>query len=524
MVVMENGAEKPEDSGQARLEALGYKQLLSRDLGVVSNFAFSFTIIAILAGVSILYGEGLRYGGPISMVYGWLIAGFFNLCVAISMAEICSAYPTSGGLYYWSYQLSGPSWGPFAAWMTGWFNLVGQWAMTASAEYALATLLQALILLCTGGGNGGGFYASKYLVLAFHAGLLFTHALLNCLSIDLLAYLGTLGTIWNFVGVFVLGILIPLVSTERQSAKSVFTTFNTDTGAGIHSKPYIFVLGLLICPFALGGYDMSAHMTEETKASDKNAAYGILSAVITSSIFGFLYLLGIIFATPDPLSVLDPGNDARGYAIGQVFYDAFYSRYGNGTGGIICLGAVGVSIWFAALACITSNSRMVFAFSRDGAVPFSKLWHKVDKRQVPINAVWLSFTMALLIASPSLGSYVAFQAMASIATIALYIAYALPTLFRVTLARNNFVPGPFGMSKSVSLTVGWISVLWVVAMTIMFSLPVAYPITSQTLNYTPVAIGAVLVLTLGSWVLYAKRWFKGPVKTLEKAENGVHPT
>lgn len=103
------------DSGLVRLQQLGYKQELNRDLSVLSNFAFSFSIISILTGVTTLYTTGLAFGGPVTMVYGWLVAGFFSLLVGLSMAEICSSYPTSGGLYYWSAKLCGTEWGPFAS-------------------------------------------------------------------------------------------------------------------------------------------------------------------------------------------------------------------------------------------------------------------------------------------------------------------------------------------------------------------------------------------------------------------------
>lgn len=96
-----NGNEKPKDSGQVRLEEMGYKQMLHRDLSVIGNFTFTFLLISVLASVSILYGYGLEFGGPISMVYGWMIGSFFNLFLTISMAEICSAFPTTGNLYYW---------------------------------------------------------------------------------------------------------------------------------------------------------------------------------------------------------------------------------------------------------------------------------------------------------------------------------------------------------------------------------------------------------------------------------------
>lgn len=114
------------DADRARLQQLGYKQELKRGLSVVSNFAFSFAIISVLTGVTTTYNTGLRYGGPASMTLGWLVVALFNGCVALSMAEICSAYPTSGGLYYWSAKLAGNEWAPLASWVTGWFNIVGQ--------------------------------------------------------------------------------------------------------------------------------------------------------------------------------------------------------------------------------------------------------------------------------------------------------------------------------------------------------------------------------------------------------------
>lgn len=485
------------DSGHARLHELGYKQELKRDLSVLSNFAFSFSIISVLTGVTTLYNTGLTYGGPVSLVYGWLIAGFFTLVVGYSMAEICSSYPTSGGLYYWSAKLAGPSWAPFASWITGWFNIVGQWAVTTSIDFSLAQLIQVMILLGTGGKNGGGYEASKYVVIAFHAGILLLHAALNSLPISWLSLFGQLAAAWNVLGVFVLMILIPLVATEKASAKFVFTNFNTENEKGINSKLYIFVLGLLMSQYTLTGYDASAHMTEETKDADKNGPKGIISAIGISIIVGWGYILGITFAVTNIPNLLNPDNDAGGYAIAEIFYQAFKNRYGSGAGGIICLGIIAVAIFFCGMSSVTSNSRMAYAFSRDGAMPFSKFWHKVNNQEVPLNAVWLSAFIAFCMALTSLGSLVAFQAMVSIATIGLYIAYALPIFFRVTLARKSFSPGPFNLGR-YGVLVGWTAVLWVATISVLFSLPVEYPVTKETLNYTPVAVGGLLILTVSS--------------------------
>ncbi|XP_021312634.1 amino-acid permease BAT1 homolog isoform X1 [Sorghum bicolor] len=498
-----------------KLRLLGYKQQLKRDLSVVANFSVSFSIISVITGVTTLYGTGLQFGGPVTMVYGWPIAGAFTVAVGLAMAEICSAYPTSGGLYFWSARLcTHRRWGPFAAWLTGWFNVVGQWAVTTSVDYSLAQLIQVIILLATGGKNGGGYLASKYVVIAFHAAILLSHAVINSLPITVLSFFGQFAAAWNMLGVFVLMIAVPTVATERASAEFVFTHFNTDNGAGIRSNLYIFVLGLLMSQYTLTGYDASAHMTEETKNADKNGPIGIISAIGISILVGWGYILGITFAVKDIPYLLSPDNDAGGYAIAEVFYLAFKSRYGSGVGGIACLGVVAVAIYFCGMSSVTSNSRMAYAFSRDGAMPFSSVWHKVNGQEVPINAVWLSAFIALCMALPSLGSLVAFQAMVSIATIGLYISYALPILFRVTLARKYFVPGPFNLGR-YGVLVGWVAVLWVATITVLFSLPVTYPVTKDTLNYTPVAVGGLFVLVLGSWVLSARHWFKGPVTNLD---------
>lgn len=502
------------DSGHARLSELGYKQELKRDLSVLSNFAFSFSIISVLTGVTTLYNNGLRFGGPVSIVYGWFIAGSFTMVVGSSMAEICSSYPTSGGLYYWSAKLAGPNWAPFASWITGWFNIVGQWAVTTSIDFSLAQLFQVMILLSTGGKNGGGYEASKYLVMALHGGILLLHAIINSLPISWLSLFGQLAAVWNVVGVFVLMILIPTVATERASADFVFTHFNRDNGEGIGSRVYIFVLGLLMSQYTLTGYDASAHMTEETKNADRNGPKGIISSIGISIIVGFGYILGITFAVHNIPFLLDENNDAGGYAIAEIFYLAFKGRYGSGVGGIICLGVVAVAIFFCGMSSVTSNSRMAYAFSRDGAMPFSSLWHKVNKNEVPINAVWLSAFISFCMALTSLGSIVAFNAMVSIATIGLYIAYALPIFFRVTLARKSFIPGPFNLGR-YGVLVGWIAVFWVALISVLFSLPVAYPITIETLNYTPVAVGGLFILIVSSWILRARYWFKGPITNID---------
>lgn len=116
----------------------------------------------------------------------------------------------------------------------------------------------------------------------------------------------------------------------------------------------------------------------------------------------------------------------------------------------------------------------------------------------------------------SLGSIVAFEAMVSIAVIALNIAYALPIFFRVTMAQKHFAPGPFNLGR-YGIIVGWAAVIWVVIISVLFSLPVSYPIAIQTFNYAPVAVGSVLALVVAFWILTGHSWFKGPLTDVKNS-------
>lgn len=254
--------------------------------------------------------------------------------------------------------------------------------------------------------------------------------------------------------------------------------------------------------------------TEETKNADRSGPIGIITSVGLATIFGWIYLVALTSIVTDIPYLLSPDNDAGGYAIAQALYSTFQARYGSGAGGIACLGIIAVAMFLCGVACITSNSRMGYAFSRDGAMPYSHVWHRVTKKEVPLNVVWLSVVIAFTMALTSLGSEVAFQAMVSIATLGLYISYALPIFFRVTTARKSFVPGPFHLAR-YGVFVGWAAVLWVAFVTVLFSLPVAYPVAKDNFNYTPVAVGGVLVLSLVAWVFHARFWFEGPIVNVD---------
>ncbi len=164
-----------------------------------------------------------------------------------------------------------------------------------------------------------------------------------------------------------------------------------------------------------------------------------------------------------------------------------------------------VAQFFCGMASVTANSRMSFAFSRDHALPGSRIWSKVNPRTgTPTNSIWLCVVLSIILASPALISSTAYLAVTSIAVIGLYIAYVVPVFLR--RLTPEFVPGPWNLGRWSPL-IGWIAVGWVVFICILFVLPPAYPVTVSTFNYAPIAVVVVVIIAAVSWRIGGRRNF-----------------
>jgi amino acid permease (GABA permease) len=477
---------------EKRLHELGYAQELRRRMSGFSNFAVSFTIISILSGCLTLYGYGMGTGGPAIIVWGWPIVGIMTLMVGLSMAEVCSSFPTAGGLYYWSAKLArrnGPAW----SWFTGWFNFLGQVAITAGIDFGAAFFINALLSL--------EFRTPTYhwVTILIFACVLLVHGLLNQFGIRLVALLNDVSVWWHILGVLIIVSVLAFVPTKHASASYVFTSTFNDTGW--HSLFYVLLLGLLLAQYTFTGYDASAHMTEETHDAARSGPRGIVMSILVSLFAGWLLLIGITFAIQKSQYSGDLGALVPP---AQVFANAI----GNTGAKLLLLVAIGAQL-FCGMSSITANSRMIYAFSRDGALPASSVWHRVNKRtRTPTNAIWLAAVGALILGLPYLWNDAAYAAVTSIATIGLYIAYVSPTFLRLRQG-SSFKRGPWHLG-SWSYPVGIIAVIWVVFITILFMLPTGSPVTWSNFNYTVVAVVAVVGFAGIWWLVSARRWFTGP--------------
>jgi amino acid permease (GABA permease) len=482
-----------------RLHQLGYAQELRRGMRTFSNFAVSFTIISILSGCLTLFGFGMKTGGPAEMVWGWLVVGFFVTLVALGMAEVASSYPTAGGLYYWSAKLAktnAPAW----SWFTGWFNLLGQVAVTAGIDFGLAFFINAFLNIAFGVGT------EPIVTITIYGIVLFVHGLLNTFGIRLVALLNDVSVWWHVVGVTMIFIAMFFLTPNHSDLGTVFTSFvnrtNIDPAVSPFPLFYVMLIGLLNAQYTLTGFDASAHMSEETHDAHTSAPRGIVFSVVVSVIFGFILLVAMNYG-------IDP-NGGYDRALGALVPPAQIWIDGLGqTGGLFILLVVIGAQFYCGMSSVTANSRMIYAFARDGAIPGSRFWHRINKRtRTPTNSIWFAAVGAFILGLPYLFNPVAYAAVTSIAVIGLYIAYITPVFLRLR-AGASFQAGPWNLGRW-SRPIGMVAVAWVVFIAILFMLPQVTPVRPDTFNYAPIAVLAVVIFAGGWWLISARNWFKGP--------------
>ncbi|MEV0643935.1 amino acid permease [Phytomonospora sp. NPDC050363] len=475
-----------------RLHELGYAQELSRNMSGFSNFAVSFTIISILSGCLTLYAFGMDTGGPAIIVWGWPLVGLMTLLVGLAMAEVCSSYPTAGGLYYWAAKMA-PSRAAAWSWFTGWFNFLGQVAVTAGIDFGAAFFLNALLDLQF------GFAATPEHTIILFGAILVLHGLLNTFGVRLVALFNDISVWWHIAGVLLIVGALVVLPDRHQPAEFVFTGFVNNTGWS--STIYVGMLGLLLAQYTFTGYDASAHMTEETVDAARSGPKGMVMSIVVSLVAGWVLLIGLTFAIQDYDGAL---ASETGVPPAQIFIDAV----GMSLGKFLLVVVVGAQ-FFCGMASVTANSRMIYAFSRDGALPASRFWHRINKRtRTPTNAIWLAAGGAFLLGLPYLWNSTAYAAVTSVAVIGLYIAYVLPTILRLRQG-DRFHRGPWHLGRW-SRPIGIIAVIWVGFIAVLFTLPQKSPVTVETFNYTPIAVLVVLGFAGIWWLVSARKWFTGP--------------
>jgi len=384
------------------LGRFGYAQELFRSMGGFSNFAISFSTISILTGVGTLYGYGLEMGGPLQMTLGWPIATLFTLAIAASLAELCSAYPTSGAMYHWASALGGPATG----WFVAWLNIVGAVAAVAGINYSCAQFMLPFLDLPATAGN----------VFALFAFTLVVQGMLNQYGVGLVAKLNDVSVVVHIAGVIlIVGCVFWMAPT--QPASFLLQAVNSN---GRSPYAWAFLLGLLQAQWTYTGYDASAHMAEETSDPRRTVPWGIVLSVAVAGVSGYALILALtlgIQSIPEVLGAKDAGGNVIPAAI-AILQTALGAKLGNTMAALVSM-----AMWFCGLASVTSASRTVYSLARDNGMPFAEFLKRVDSNHgTPGPAIWT--TVGASMAAMAWTGII--PIVTSLSTVALYLAYVIP--------------------------------------------------------------------------------------------------
>ncbi|MES1219913.1 MAG: amino acid permease [Bacteroidota bacterium] len=517
----DNNSQNNISNDEKLLAALGYKQELSRSWSGFSNFAISFSVISILSGCFTTFSQAWNNGGPIAISIGWPLISLLILVIGLCMAELASAYPTSGGIYWWASKLGGAK----AGFFTGWLNLIGLLAVNASVVYGAATFLNIVF------GSYSAAYATGFLhgdainqQFFWFTVIMIIITILNCFSSQVQAALNNISVWWHVFGAALVIAILIITPSQHQDLKWIFTTQINNSGFADGKTYWLFVLplGLLLTQYTITGFDASAHLSEETQGAHLTAAKGIWKSIFYSAVGGYILLLAFLYVATKPENVSSFDQAVNPFGAGSVIAILYNALSPLMFKIVLIISTVGQL--FCAIACLTSCSRMLFAFSRDGAIPGHKRWAKVNKNHVPVNAVLVSALIGVMITLPALwksprGIPTAFYAVVSIGVIGLYLAFLIPIWLRWK-AGNNFTPGEWNLGNSYKW-MNLVAVIEIVVMCFYFVMPfepAAIPgnenFTWVAVNYAPILLGITLVLLWVWWLLSVKKWFKGPIRTI----------
>ncbi|MGW3134972.1 amino acid permease [Streptomyces sp. NPDC001139] len=475
---------EPTSSDDAFLAGLGIKPELSRRMGPFGNFAISFSVICILAGGMSLFGYGLGHGGPVVMLGTWVVVGLMTLFVGMSLADVVSAYPTSGGPYFMADKLGGARWG----WVTGWLNLLGLLGAIAGIDYGAAAFAGAFAQM------QWGITPTPGTTMVIFGCILLLHGLLNSAGVRLVTVLNSTSVWWQLLGVAVIVGALTIAPAKHQSAAFVFTHFHN--GSGFSSPFYVLMIGSLVAGYTFCGYDASAHVAEETTDAQTSAPRGIVQSIYVSWIAGFVLIAGLLFAMQDYTATQ---NSPTGVPPAQIFLDVL-----GASGAKALLLIVIVAMLFCGNAEVAAASRMVYAFSRSRALPGWPAWRRVNERtKTPTRAVWFVIVVPFVLALPALWSPAAYGAITAINAVGMTPAYGIP-VFLALRKGDSYHAGPWTLGRW-RRPIGYLAVAYVPVITVVFSLPQSTPITAESFNYAGVTLLAALVLAWATWITRGKR-------------------
>ncbi|TFK49133.1 GABA permease [Heliocybe sulcata] len=472
-------------------ERLGYKQEFRRHFSLLA-----LTAMGPPSAIYLTLVAPLNSGGPQALFWGWIIVCTFTIFVALSLGELCSAFPSAGGPSYWIFRVASPRWRRELSYVTGWLNLAGQWAFGASAVFQAAFTFTAAASL----------YHPDYVSQPWHLVLicfffLAISVLANIFANQHLAKINTILLAYNILGV--LAIIITLLATvhPKQTADFAFTAYINNTGWSSHAL--VFILGLLQSAYTMIGYDSVTHMSEEMTEPAKNVPKALIVTVVTGAFSGLVVIIPLLFC----LTRID---EILASEIGSPFLALAYLSTNNKPAGVFLALLPTTCALLALNSMLMATSRTVYAFARDGAFPFPSFFKRVnEQRLVPTNALIVSAFIEVVMLVLYIGSSTLFYTIISLATIGFDLAYLLPIAALMAKGRKLDESRPFKLGRW-----GWpaniAASVYLTFISATMLIPTVSPVTPSNMNYTSCILVFILLIAAGFWLVQGRRSFEGP--------------
>lgn len=502
----------PEPTDQALQDArdlaeFGHSQALTRKFSIWSMLALAFSVLGTWSTFAQGLSSGLTSGGPIAILWGLVLVTICNMCVAVSLGELVSSMPTALGQAYWISRLWPTPAGRFCSYLCAWINTFGWWTLAASQLAFMTEFMLGMKVLFDVEWTG----ASKgWVLFLVYIGTTFFMTGFNMVACrrDLI-----LPMFNNFVGICFAGLffiislaLLISVGTKSglsfQPASFVFGTWINQT---TWPNGVTWFMGLLQAAYGLTAFDSAIHLVEEIPAPRKNIPRVIYSSVGMGAISGFIFMVVCLFCIQDLDVILDPPT-------GLPFMELLQETVGL-KGGTVLLSLFIMNGVGQGISIVTTSSRLTWGFARDGGIPWSNYFTKVDETwKVPIRALWLQGAIIALVGVLYTFASTVLEAILSVSTIALTMSYGMPILVLLLTGRDKLPPGEFSLGR-LGPVCNWVSVIYCAITTVFFFFPGSPNPTGTDMNYAIAVFGVMMIVTLSFWVI------KGRVTYLQSEES-----
>ena len=482
------------------LAAMGHDQSMSRKFGVWSMLSMAFCALGTWSAFAQDLSTGLSNGGAIDLVWGVLLVSICNLCVGLSLGEMCSSMPTTLGQAYWTYRLWKGDSGRFASYVCAWITTFGWWTITASQVAFMGQFLLKMKVIVD-----SDWPPAKrgYVQFLMYVGVTLFFTAINVVSCRRDWWLPWLNT---FVGscfaalflVFSLALLIAVgvySDLTFQPASFAFGKWINFTG---WSDGFVFFLGLLQGAYGLTAYDSTLHMIEELPRPRKNGPMVVNLSIVFGGVTGTLFMVICLFCFQDPGRVRDSPTGPFVELMLQV----------TGLKATLCLIALFIFNGLGqGTVMLTAASRLTWAFARDGGLPWSDYLAHVDATwKAPVRALWAQGTIIALVGVLYMFATTVLQAILSVSTIALTISYNIPILTLLVVGRDKLPPGGIRLGRWGPL-VNWVSVVYCSVTTVLFFFPASPHPTASNMNYAIAVFAVMMGVALLFWFVRGKHTY-----------------